>query len=74
MRERRGGGSHLQWVGTEREEQGMAVDGEKGGEARDKMKGTKVHNPRAILSLLKLILFLVHEFTSSKLCAIYMTL
>ena len=24
----------------------------------------KVHNPRAILSLLKLILFLVHEFTS----------
>ena len=27
------------------------------------MKGTKVHNPRAILSLLKLILFLVHEFT-----------
>ena len=29
----------------------------------DIMKGTKVHNPRAILSLLKLILFLVHEFT-----------
>ena len=28
-----------------------------------RMKGTKVHNPRAILSLLKLILFLVHEFT-----------
>ena len=28
------------------------------------MKGTKVHNPRAILSLLKLILFLVHEITS----------
>ena len=27
------------------------------------MKSTKVHNPRAILSLLKLILFLVHEFT-----------
>ena len=25
------------------------------------MKGTKVHNPRAILSLLKLIWFLVHE-------------
>ena len=34
------------------------------------MKGTKVHNPRAILSLLKLILFLVHEFTQ----IIYMTL
>ena len=27
------------------------------------MKSTKVHNPRAILSLRKLILFLVHEFT-----------
>ena len=32
------------------------------------MKGTKVHNPRAILSLLKLI------YVISKLYAIYMTL